>query len=179
MTFQSAQGSSPPSDRTTATEVRWALPEAEATHVRLPYSVGMIRRQVEFVTSPHKGLARPVSEKDRRVRPCPRSQQACAEVSRRSEDAASRQTQSHRHHASKSPFSEGMLEYEFSKKFKILTFNCYSSQSDPIQHLSQYRDKMVIHARNDFIARGGKSRFGFSRKKLCFFCVVLSFLSHS
>ena len=40
--------------------------------------------------------------------------------------------------ASNSPFSEGILEYEFPKKFMILTFDCYSSQSDLVQYLRQY-----------------------------------------
>ena len=33
----------------------------------------------------------------------------------------------------------------------IPTFDCYSDQSDPVQHLRQYHDKMVIHARNNSI----------------------------
>jgi len=53
--------------------------------------------------------------------------------------------------ASNSPFSGDILEYEFFKKFMILTFNFYSSQSDSVQHLRQYQDKMVIHFRNNFI----------------------------
>ena len=53
--------------------------------------------------------------------------------------------------ASNSSFSRDILEYEFSKKFMILTFNFYSSQSDSVQHLRQYQDKMVIHFRNNFI----------------------------
>ena len=39
---------------------------------------------------------------------------------------------------SNSLFFRNILEYEFSKKFIILTFDCYSAQSDPIQHLWQY-----------------------------------------
>jgi len=37
--------------------------------------------------------------------------------------------------ASNSPFSEDILEYEFIKKFTISIFDCYSDQSDPVQHL--------------------------------------------
>ena len=48
-------------------------------------------------------------------------------------------------------FSEGILEYEFFKNFMISIFNCYSGQSDPVQHLRQYQDKMVIRSRNDSI----------------------------
>jgi len=40
---------------------------------------------------------------------------------------------------------------KFLKKFTILTFDCHSGQSDPVQQLRQYQDKMVIHPRNDFI----------------------------
>ena len=36
---------------------------------------------------------------------------------------------------SNSPFSKGILEYEFFKKFMISTFDCYSGKSDSIQHL--------------------------------------------
>ena len=51
--------------------------------------------------------------------------------------------------ASNSPLSEDILENEFLKKFMISTFNCYSGQSDPVQHFRQYQDNMVIHFRND------------------------------
>jgi len=50
-----------------------------------------------------------------------------------------------------SPFSKGILGCEFLKKFMILTFDCYSRQSNPVQHLRQYQDKMVIYTRNDSI----------------------------
>ena len=53
--------------------------------------------------------------------------------------------------ASNSPFSENILEYDFSKKFMILTFDCYSGQRDPVQYLHHYQDEMVIHFRNDSI----------------------------
>ena len=53
--------------------------------------------------------------------------------------------------ASYSPLSGNILEYEFSKTFIVPTFDCYSNQSDPIQHLRQYQDKMVIYSRNNFI----------------------------
>jgi len=33
----------------------------------------------------------------------------------------------------------------------ILTFDCYSNQNDPVQHLRQYHDKMVINVRNNSI----------------------------
>ena len=46
-------------------------------------------------------------------------------------------------------FSEGILECEFFKKFMILTFECYSGQSDPIWHLRQYQDKTVIYTWSD------------------------------
>ena len=36
------------------------------------------------------------------------------------------------------PFSEGILEHEFLKKFMILTFDYYFGQSDLVQHLRQY-----------------------------------------
>ena len=51
--------------------------------------------------------------------------------------------------ASNSPFSEGILEYIFLKKFTISTFDCYFGQSDPIQHLCHTQNKMVIYARSD------------------------------
>ena len=53
--------------------------------------------------------------------------------------------------ASNFAFSVTMLEYEFPKKFVIPTFGCYFGQSDPVQHLRQYQNKMVIHSRNDSI----------------------------
>jgi len=53
--------------------------------------------------------------------------------------------------ASNSSFSEDILEYEFLKKFMILALDSYSDQSDPVQYLHQYHDKMVIHSRNNSI----------------------------
>jgi len=55
--------------------------------------------------------------------------------------------------ASDSPFSAEILGYEFPKKFMIPTFDCYPDQSDPVQHLRQYQDKMVIHFRNDSLCQ--------------------------
>ena len=55
---------------------------------------------------------------------------------KRGEDATSWQVQSHHSRCINSPL--GILEYEFSKKFMILTSDCYSAQSDPVQHLRQY-----------------------------------------
>jgi len=52
---------------------------------------------------------------------------------------------------SNSLFSEALLEYKFPKKFVIPTFDCYFGQSDPVQHLCQYQDKMLIHFRSDSI----------------------------
>jgi len=51
--------------------------------------------------------------------------------------------------ASNSPFSKSILGCEFLKKFMTLAFDCYSSLNDPIQHLCQNQDKMMIYARND------------------------------
>ena len=51
--------------------------------------------------------------------------------------------------ASNSPFSEAMLEYEFPKKFVIPTFDCFFGESNPLHHLHQYQDKMVIYFRSN------------------------------
>jgi len=53
--------------------------------------------------------------------------------------------------ASNSPFFEDILDYEFPKKVHDSTFDCYSGQNDPVQHLHQYQNKMVTHSRNDSI----------------------------
>ena len=37
------------------------------------------------------------------------------------------------------------------KKIMILTFDCNCDQSDMVQHLLQYQDKMVIYSRSDSI----------------------------
>jgi len=50
---------------------------------------------------------------------------------------------------SNSPFSENILECEFPKKFTAPASDYNSDLDDPIQHLSQYQDKMVIYARNN------------------------------
>ena len=48
-----------------------------------------------------------------------------------------------------SPLSEETLKCEFSKKFSPPTFDYYSGASDPVQHIRHFRDKMIIHSRND------------------------------
>ena len=53
--------------------------------------------------------------------------------------------------ASNSPFSEDILEYEFLKKLVIMIFYCYFGQSDLVQHLRKYQDKMMIYSRNNSI----------------------------
>ena len=60
-------------------------------------------------------------------------------------------TQSYHHRCNQLPFSESIQECGFPKKFTTANFECYFDQSDPVQHLRQYQDKMVIHATNDSI----------------------------
>ena len=55
----------------------------------------------------------------------------------------------HHHRCVQLPLSEGIMECEFFKKFTIPSFNCYSGQSNLIQHFHQYQDKMVIYAQSD------------------------------
>ena len=50
---------------------------------------------------------------------------------------------------SDSPLSQEILECEFSKMFSTLTFDYYSRVSDPVQHISHFRDKIVIYSCND------------------------------
>jgi len=115
---------------------RWAFSKSKTSQSSLPQSIRVIQWQIEFVTSSHEWSARSLSEKDQRVQSCPRSQQVCAEASRRSETIASRQTRATINDASNSPFSKGIWGFKFFKKFMILTFDCYSDQCDPAQHLS-------------------------------------------
>ena len=35
------------------------------------------------------------------------------------------------------------------KKFSILTFNYYCGESNPVQYIRHFRDKMVVQSRND------------------------------
>ena len=48
-----------------------------------------------------------------------------------------------------SPLSEEITSHYLSKKFMMPNFECYSRETDLIQHLHQHQDKMVIHSHDD------------------------------
>jgi len=49
---------------------------------------------------------------------------------------------------SDSPLPEEILGCEFPK-LSTLTFDYYSGASDPVQHIRHFRDKIIVHSRND------------------------------
>ena len=97
---------------------RQAVSKPEASQSSLPHSIRAIRRLVKFASSPHKGSIWSFSEEDRGVI---HVQEARISHHDRLRAIATG--------ASNSPFSEGIKEYEFFKKFMILTFDWYSGQS--------------------------------------------------
>ena len=53
-----------------------------------------------------------------------------------------------------SPLSEEISSHHFRKKFMMPSFEHYSGATNPIQHLRQYQDKMVVHSHEDaFLSR--------------------------
>ena len=47
--------------------------------------------------------------------------------------------------------SEEITSHRFLKKFVMPSFECYAGAIDPIQHLCQYQDNMVVHFQDDFL----------------------------
>ena len=48
-----------------------------------------------------------------------------------------------------SPLTEEIHVYCFSKKFVILSFDCYTKKTNPVQHFQAYQVKMAVHSHDD------------------------------
>ena len=47
---------------------------------------------------------------------------------------------------SKSPFTRGIEKAKLPKRFHQPTFAMYNGQTDPVEHVSQFKQKMAIHS---------------------------------
>ena len=50
---------------------------------------------------------------------------------------------------SKSPFTRGIEKAKLHRRFHQLTFAMYNGQTDPVEHVSQFKQKMVVHSQDE------------------------------
>ena len=50
---------------------------------------------------------------------------------------------------SKSPFTRGIEKAKFPRRFHQPTFTMYNSRTDPVEHISQFKQKMAIHSQDE------------------------------
>ena len=50
---------------------------------------------------------------------------------------------------SKSPFTRGIEKAKLPKRFHQPTFDMYNGQTDPVEHVSQFKQKMVVHSQDE------------------------------
>ena len=50
---------------------------------------------------------------------------------------------------SKSPFTRGIEKAKFPRRFHQPTFTMYNGQTDPVEHVSQFKQKMSIHYQDE------------------------------
>ena len=50
-----------------------------------------------------------------------------------------------------SALSDEITSHRLLKKFGLPGFECYSEATDPIQHLRQYQNKIMVHSHDDLL----------------------------
>ena len=50
---------------------------------------------------------------------------------------------------SKSPFTRGIEKAKFPRRFHQPTFTMYNGRTDPVEHVSQFKQKMAIHSQDE------------------------------
>ena len=50
---------------------------------------------------------------------------------------------------SKSPFTQGIEKEKLPKRFHQPTFAMYNGRTDPVEHVSQFKQKMVVHSQDE------------------------------
>ena len=50
---------------------------------------------------------------------------------------------------SKSPFTQGIEKAKLPRRFHQPTFTMYNGHTDPVEHVSQFKQKMVIHSQDE------------------------------
>ena len=49
---------------------------------------------------------------------------------------------------SKSPFTQGIEKAKLPRRFHQPTFTMYNGHTDPVEHVSQFKQKIVIHSQD-------------------------------
>ena len=52
---------------------------------------------------------------------------------------------------SKSPFTRGIEKEKLPMRFHQLTFAMYDGRTDPVEHVSQFKQKMAIHSQDEVL----------------------------
>ena len=50
---------------------------------------------------------------------------------------------------SKSPFTQGIEKAKLPKRFHQSTFTMYNGRTNPVEHVSQFKQKMVVHSQDE------------------------------
>ena len=50
---------------------------------------------------------------------------------------------------SKSPFTRGIEKAKLPRQFHQLTFAMYNGRTDPVEHVSQFKQKMAVHSQDE------------------------------
>ena len=50
---------------------------------------------------------------------------------------------------SKSPFTRGIEKVKLTRRFHQPTFAMYNGRTDPVEHVSQFKQKMVVHSQDE------------------------------
>ena len=50
---------------------------------------------------------------------------------------------------SKSPFTQGIEKAKLPRQFHQPTFAMYNGRTDPIEHVSQFKQKMIVHSQDE------------------------------
>ena len=50
---------------------------------------------------------------------------------------------------SKSPFTRGIVKAKFPRRFHQPTFAMYNGRTDPVEHVSQFKQKIAIHSQDE------------------------------
>ena len=50
---------------------------------------------------------------------------------------------------SKSPFTQGIEKAKLPRRFHQPTFAMYNGRTDPIEHISQFKQKMAVHSQDE------------------------------
>ena len=50
---------------------------------------------------------------------------------------------------SKPPFTQGIEKAKLPRRFHQPTFTMYNGRTDPVEHVSQFKQKMVVHSQDE------------------------------